>query len=111
MYSDSTKTYGFIPSSKDETNEARSCKSSIYAKAMGVTSGYTATEDGNYEWWLRSTGDDANKAVAVDEYGLGLDYSVDSDSAGVRPALKLNISSSDLYSYAGTVCSDGTVQE
>lgn len=28
------------------------------------------------------------------------------DDAGVRPALHLNLSSSNLYSYAGTVCSD-----
>ena len=33
-------------------------------------------------------------------------YGVGHDRDGVRPALHLNLSSSNLYSYAGTVCSD-----
>ena len=33
------------------------------------------------------------------------------DFIAVRPALNLNLSSSDLWSNAGTVCSDGTVDE
>ena len=41
----------------------------------------------------------------VDRYGRYV-YSYDN---GVCPALNLNLSSSDLWSYAGTVCSDGTV--
>ena len=38
-----------------------------------------------------------------------LGNNVDRSYDGVRPALHLNLSSSNLYSYAGTVCSDGTI--
>ena len=43
----------------------------------------------------------------VDRYG----DSVINDDSGVCPALNLNLSSSNLWSYAGTVCSDGTAKE
>ena len=36
---------------------------------------------------------------------------VDSSYGGVRPALHLNLSSSNLFSYAGTVSADGTKNE
>ena len=61
-------------------------------------------------WWLRSPGNNSNNAAEVNNNGWvnrsGDDVSDDCD--GVRPALHLNLSSSNLYSYAGTVCSDGT---
>ena len=38
-------------------------------------------------------------------------HSVLNRDNGMCPALNLNLSSSDLWSYAGTVCSDGTVDE
>lgn len=63
-------------------------------------------------WWLRSPGKYAYKAAYVNDegrvYGYGND--VNDKCSGVRPALYLNLSS-DMYSYAGTVCSDGTVNE
>ena len=45
-------------------------------------------------------------ASSVDFEGQGEGVGVESDDIGVRPALHLNLSSSNLYSYAGTVCSD-----
>ena len=47
-------------------------------------------------------------AAVVDEYGWvdRSGYLVDISRDGVRPALHLNLSSSNLYSYAGIVCSD-----
>ena len=59
-------------------------------------------------WWLRSPGCYCYSAAGVDSDGWvdrnGNDVYFDND--GVRPALHLNLSSSNLYSYAGTVCSD-----
>ncbi len=47
---------------------------------------------------------------AAEVYNYGWVYRdgsyVDDTTDGVRPALHLNLSSSNLYSYAGTVCSD-----
>ena len=64
--------------------------------------------NGNIDWWLRSPGSDSYCAAEVNSYGWVYRYgfNVHSINAGVRPALHLNLSSSNLYSYAGTVCSD-----
>ena len=44
--------------------------------------------------------------------GGGSGYNVNYDAGlGIRPALHLNLSSANLYSYAGTVCSDGIINE
>lgn len=65
--------------------------------------------NGNVCWWLRSRGYFSDSAITVD-YGDGLTDFMHGDVTdhcdGVRPALHLNLSSSNLYSYAGTVCSD-----
>ena len=67
-------------------------------------------------WWLRSPeeSDDSSFAAEVNNnegqvtwYGIRVYYRND----GVRPALHLNLSSSNLFSYAGTVSSDGTENE
>lgn len=65
---------------------------------------------GNCYWWLRSPGSYAHDATNVmdDGYVRWVGDYVDYGSYAVRPALHLNLSSSNLYSYAGTVCSDGT---
>ena len=68
----------------------------------------------NIDWWLRSPGSDSSLAISVDykggSWGSGGSY-VREDTNGVRPAMHLNLASSDTYSYAGTVCSDGTKNE
>ena len=64
-------------------------------------------------WWLRSPGRSSRGAARVD-YDSKVDRygsRVDRDNDGVRPALHLNLSSSNLFSYAGTVSSDGTENE
>ena len=60
-------------------------------------------------WWLRSPGGSGYYASDVTSSGHGLYYSshVYYGYVGVRPALHLNLSSSNLWPYAGTVSSDG----
>ena len=120
VYTDTAKSYGFV-SENDTNDEARRCKSTSYAKAMGAWSDFANSEDyeysGNCCWWLRSPGRNYSSsncaAVYVNSNGLVSYYGGDiyDGKRVVRPALNLNLSSSDLYSYAGTVCSDGTDTE
>ena len=102
------ESYGFLKAG-DTYDEGRRSRSSTYAKAMGVCT-ISSTYGDNCWWWLRSPGRDTNRAADVDTYGRvsRISYDVDYDSPAVRPALHLNISSSDLWSYAGTVSSDGS---
>ena len=64
-------------------------------------------------WWLRSPGYYGFSAAEVDYYGWvdGDGRMVTYNSASVRPALHLNLSSSNIFSYAGTVSSAGTKNE
>ena len=109
---DTAAGYGFVKDC-DTDNEARGSLCSTYAYAMGTWRGYSTDTDytrynGNIHWWLRSPGYDSNYAAVVNSYGWvhrSGSYVYDYDD-GVRPALHLNLSSSNLYSYAGTVCSD-----
>ena len=109
-HTDTAASYGFVKN--DSTyEEARRSRCSTYAYAMG-TRRYHDTKytkyNGNIWWWLCSPGSNSYYAAEVsssgwvDRYGLSVYY----DNDGVRPALHLNLSSSNLYSYAGTVCSD-----
>ena len=86
--------YGFLD------DEIRACGKSDFSKTVSW-------------WWLRSPGRNSFSAAEVDCCGWilrgGVDVCYDSD--GVRPALHLNLSSSNLFSYAGTVSSDGTKKE
>ena len=91
------KKYGFL------NDETRKCKGNSFSE-MKIAF-----------WWLRAPGDDSFDAAAVNidgwvggrgYYGYG-GYNND----GVRPALHLNLSSSNLFSYAGTVSSAGTKNE
>ena len=63
-----------------------------------------------YFWWLRSPGNSSHDAAVVYYYGwvFGYGYDVQEPAGGIRPALYLNLSSSDLFSYAGTISSEGT---
>ena len=87
------KKYGFL------NDETRKCKTNSFSEMEVVL------------WWL-STGDISNSTALVYEgIIIGEVYSIDYDNYGVRPALHLNLSSSNLFSYAGTVSSDGTENE
>ena len=111
VYGTKASSYGFAES-YDTYDEARRRKSSTYAKAKGVWSQYGgAGYDGNCGWWLRTPGNLTNTTMRVQYYGyVGRQgFYVHYDNNGVSPVLNLNLSFSDLWSYAGTVCSDGTV--
>ena len=109
---DTAKTYGFVKN-YDTDDEARRCQSSAYAKAMGMWSDTDIAYAGNGYWWLRSPGEYDDDAVYVYDDGYVERYgdSVNYYNYGVRSTLNLNLSSSNLYTYAGTVCSDGTKEE
>lgn len=93
--------YGFAKEYYSD-DEARRSRCSTYAHAMGVVR-FMDEYNGNGWWWLRSQSYE-NDSVP-DDGSIFENMDVD-DDAGVRPALHLNLSSSNLYSYAGTVCSD-----
>ncbi|MDO4555821.1 MAG: DUF6273 domain-containing protein [Lachnospiraceae bacterium] len=99
-------SYGFLKS-KTVMDEGRQALGSNYAEAMGI---YTNTGTGAGEWILRSPGSKVNYASSVSSEGNveTSGYTVSSgELGGMRPALKLNLSASNLYSYAGTVSSNG----
>ena len=101
--------YGFVKDS-DIFDEGRMSKSSTYAKAMGA---YSNTCSGNCLWWLRSPGSYVLDAANVTNSGCVsyIGSEVNADSNAVRPSLHLDVSLLDFGNYAGTVCSDGTVNE
>lgn len=114
---DTAASYGFA---KDYStyDEARRSRCSTYAYAMGTwryhnTDATYTKYNGNIWWWLRSPGYFYYLAAEVNYSGWvdGNGRSVYYDPDGVRPALHLNLSSSHLYSYAGTVCSDAMKNE
>lgn len=111
VYTEQAKKYGFI--ADRSLDEGRRSKCSTYAFAMGCGKSRDNDYKGNVWWWLRSPGDDSSDAAVVDDSGWIFrdgNYVYRYDD-GVRPALYLNLSSANLYSDAGTVCSDGTVNE
>ena len=110
-HTDTAEKYGFTKT-YSIYDEARRSRCSTYAYAMG-TFRYNSTSEsykkynGNIWWRLRSPGDYSYCAAEVLSGGL-VDrhgHSVMDYTASVRPALHLNLSSSNLYSYAGTVSS------
>ncbi|WP_370810600.1 DUF6273 domain-containing protein [Anaerobutyricum hallii] len=108
---DTAAGYGFVKNNIDD--EARRSRCSTYAHAMGTWRYYDTDAEytkynGNVYWRLRSS---SWCSASYVDYGYGLFEYIDVDEpsfslCGVRPALHLNLSSSNLYSYAGTVCSD-----
>ena len=103
--------YGFAKTDSID-DEARRSRCSTYAYAMGIwkcKSIFPSYKkyNGNIGWWLRSPGGNSSSAAEVHNYGwvYWLGDNVDNIGDGVRPALHLNLSSSNLYSYAGTVSS------
>ena len=90
----------------------RYCKSSTYAKAMGAFYSLNSSYIGNCCWWLRSSGPDFDSPRDVYYYGnVGSHYHVYNPDFAVRPAAFLNLKYTNLYTYAGTVCSDGKISE
>ena len=106
--------YGFNGEFRTES-ETREAKNTAYAKECGAwtstsTGWWTSTStEWNGCWWLRSPGVSSSLASRVTDTGYIDDDGdiVYADLYAVRPALHLNLSSSNLWSYAGKVTSKG----
>ena len=106
--------YGFNGEVRTES-ETREAKNTAYAKECGAwtstsTGWWTSTStEWNGCWWLRSPGVSSSLASRVTDTGYIDDDGdiVYADLYAVRPALHLNLSSSNLWSYAGKVTSKG----
>ena len=110
-HTDTAEKYGFTKTDSIY-DEARRSRCSTYAYSMGIyrynsTSASSKKYNGNIDWWLRSPGNKRDYAAEVELSGWVYWYGdyVYFTSHGVRPALHLNLSSTNLYSYAGTVSS------
>ncbi|MDE6635512.1 MAG: hypothetical protein K2K09_02765, partial [Lachnospiraceae bacterium] len=108
----SDATYGFDTEFTEltESSKTRRAKNTDIAKVNNVwSSTYDGTVGVGY-WWLRSVGCLSNNALYVDYDGCGNDfgYSVNYGKFGVRPALHINLSSSEVED-AGEVDSEGNV--
>ena len=63
-------------------------------------------------WWLRSPLESLKASWACNHKGtFQAKNTYNSNYYGVRPVLNLDSTNSERWSYAGTVCSDGTVAE
>lgn len=102
----STAAYGF-DSKFTGSSTTREMRATEYAVQRG-TGVYTVTGyAGNNSWWLRSPGSDSRDASEVRYDGWGNCYcDVNHSVVAVRPVLHLNLSYSNLWSYAGRVSSD-----
>ena len=112
VYTEQAIKYGFVANNATY-DESRRSKCSTYAFAMGCFKSIENNYKENVYWWLRSPGVSRSWAAEVNYNGYVIrngnyvHYNYD----GVRPTLYLNLSSANLYSYAGTVCSDGIINE
>ena len=88
--------YGFSKSASSY-DKARKSESSQYAKDTSW-------------WWIQAVDMENGVRVGADGWISKNGYYILKYNAGIRPALCLNLSS-NLFSYAGTVSSDGTVNE
>lgn len=100
--------YGFL-FNKYEEDEARIRKNTAYVRMQmpgdAKTYAYSC-------WWLRSPGNDLRYAAYVHDIFSDIRTTgihVINRIRAICPALHLNLSS-DVWSYAGTVCTDGTVK-
>ena len=110
------KAYGFLKERKpdgfvDIPDEAKRCRPSDYARAMGtfcITSEHEqyAEYPNTCWWWLREENGDVMPYVSYPGYTVYYrDYAT--RYYGVRPAMWITLDSGQ-YTYAGTVCSDGS---
>lgn len=101
--------YGFT--STTDSSDTRYAKNTAYAEIQGAKTHNDETCNGNGDWWLRSPGSMVGGVSVVSYNG-----NIDTDACmapynyyvGVRPVLHLNLSATSVWSYAGTVSSDGT---
>lgn len=105
--------YGFN-SDISQMDPARVAKTTQYVSDGGtIKSTYISTAGTDEYWWLRTLGDDNSYAYSVNPTG-DVDTCdwvyLEEGSHPIRPALCLSLSS-PVWSYAGTVCSNGTGNE
>lgn len=100
----SNALYGFNSNYKTES-KTREAMNTEYAKKCGVWTSYY----GNGCWWLRTPGGSGNftSSGGFDSYGHCHSSEFYYADVAVRPALHINLSSSNLWSYAGTVSAKG----
>ena len=100
----SNASYGFYRKFKMSSDTRVATNTAYVAEKYLVDAGEAE------EWWLRSPGRSGGRVSCVfDDGGVYYDgFNVCSGYIVVRPALHLNLSTSDLWSYAGTVSSNGT---
>lgn len=109
-YTKTAEDFGFT-ATRDIRDNARMSKSSTYAKAMGAEASENEDYLGNCWWWLRSPGDVEYDVAGIESHGVVINWGHVADytpQAGVRPAIKLDLTDSNLWTYAGSVSSDGT---
>ena len=99
----SNESYGFN-STFDAFSDTRMATNTAYVAGKSYMLSDVGVAD---YWWLRSPDGPGYYASNVTNYGDGYDayYDVHDGSIAVRPALHLNLSSSNLWTYAGTVAS------
>lgn len=104
-------TYGFS-ADYDAHDEKRRSKNTDYAKEQGAYTSGAVGYEGNGWWWLRSPGESSDSAANVDDYGTVSRSGAYVDFApyAVRPVLHVDLQS-NRWSYAGTISSDGTMNE
>lgn len=103
-------SYGF-DSKYNVSSRTREAKNTEYAKQCGAWTTTNSSFLDNGNWWLRTAGGSAYYASRVSLYGSVYYFYVNGTNVAVRPALHINLSNINLWSYAGTVTSDGTVTD
>ncbi len=107
----SNTSYGF-DGKYNTFSKTREATNTEYAKQCGAWSSANSLYLGNGPWMLRTPGGSAYSVSRVDDDGYGGYYGdVSYANVAVRPALHINLSNINLWSYAGTVTSDGTVTD
>lgn len=105
--------YGFSSNYSTSDDARKRINTAYVAKGGTIGSSYMGSEVSTDWWWLRSPGNYSYDATfvdsdgAVNQYGSNVYY----DNSAVCPALHLNLSSSNLWFYAGTVSSNGNSTE
>lgn len=87
----------------------RTCKASTFAQAMGAHQNAL----GSCNWWTSTNGNSNLTAKYIQQSGevYAKGYSVAYAGNAVRVALSINLNQPKTYRYAGTVSSDGAINE
>ena len=104
----SNTAYGFNGEFRT-ASETREAKNTAYAKERGAWTSTSTEYEGDGYWWLRSSGYSGYDAsdVGYIGYGNARGGSVYNVNDAVRPVFHLNLSTSNLWRYAGKVVANG----